>query len=242
MNTEIDEIEALQDDAKLALPIYIAVDHSYSMKENDAIDAANALIPAIIDTCIKNPLADERARFCVIGFNDHAAVVSPLARGTNLAYHTFEASRGTNFSEVFTLLKSQIESDSRTLKADGYRSYRPAVFLITDGEPLDNPTAAFAALTDPNFSRHPNVSVFGVGAKVTPALVQRYTAHRGRSFVTSGGATAADALEEFIEILMLSVVSSIANSHGAHAGEADSGFVYVEDAIQDAEFMHELES
>lgn len=162
---QTEELKETQSDADLILPIYIAVDRSWSMgpKDNNAIDAANELIPTIIDTCDANPLVDYRARFCIIGFNAEPEVVVTLSRGTNMTPHAFVADGGTDFSKVFALLKSQILSDHVTLKRDGNRSYRPAVFLITDGEPNDDPTEAFTALKDPGFDLHPNVFVFGVG-------------------------------------------------------------------------------
>lgn len=244
MSTDIQQLESLEGDAKFILPIYIAVDHSWSMSpgQNNAIDAANSLIPTIVRTCIKNPLADERARFSVIGFNDRAQVVSDLARGTNLNMHTFEASSGTNFSEVFKLLKTQVESDYATLKADGFKVYRPAVFLITDGEPLDDPTAAFEALTDPSFDRRPNLSVFGLGHNVPSEVVERYTSGKGRAFITSDSAGAAESLGGFIETLMQSVVSSTSKVSSVTASEEDSGFDWLDDAIADEDFFLEIES
>ncbi|CCH72999.1 putative von Willebrand factor type A [Nostocoides australiense Ben110] len=244
MATDTQQLEALEADAKYILPVYIAVDHSWSMSpaENNAIDAANSLIPTIIRTCVKNPLADERARFCVIGFNDRARVVSPLARGTNLAQHTFEASSGTSFSEVFRLLRSQLEADYSSLKADGYKVYRPAVFLITDGEPLDDPASAFAELTDPNFDRRPNLSVFGLGHNVPQEVVETYTAGKGRAFLTADGSGASEALGGFIEILMQSIVSSTAKVSSGDASEADDGFKWDDDAIADEDFLLEIES
>lgn len=244
MSTDTQQLEALESDAKYILPVYIAVDHSWSMSpaENNAIDAANSLIPTIIRTCIKNPLADERARFCVIGFNDRAQVVSPLARGTNLASHTFEASSGTSFSEVFKLLKSQMEADYSSLKADGYKVYRPAVFFITDGEPLDNPESAFAELVDPNFDRRPNLSVFGLGPNVPHEVVETYTAGKGRAFLTADGSGAAEALGGFIEILMQSIVSSTAKVSSGDASEDDDGFKWDDNAIADEDFLLEIES
>lgn len=244
MSTDTQQLEALEADAKYILPVYIAVDHSWSMSpaENNAIDAANSLIPTIIRTCVKNPLADERARFCVIGFNDRARVVSPLARGTNLAQHTFEASSGTSFSEVFRLLRSQLEADYSSLKADGYKVYRPAVFLITDGEPLDDPASAFAELTDPNFDRRPNLSVFGLGHNVPQEVVETYTAGKGRAFLTADGSGASEALGGFIEILMQSIVSSTAKVSSGDASEADDGFKWDDDAIADEDFLLEIES
>lgn len=244
MSTDTQQLESLEDDAKYILPVYIAVDHSWSMSpgQNNAIDAANSLIPTIVRTCIKNPLADERARFAVIGFNDRAQVVSELARGTNLNMHTFEATNGTNFSEVFKLLKTQLASDYAALKADGFKVYRPAVFLITDGEPLDDPSAAFAALTDESFDQRPNLSVFGVGHNVPQEVVERYVSRKGRPFITADTAGAAEALGGFIEILMQSIVSSTLNVSGASASEFDDGFKWDDDAIADEDFFLEIES
>lgn len=245
MSTDVQQLEALQDDAKLILPVYIAVDHSWSMQENNAIDAANSLVPTIIDTCIKNPLADERARFSIIGFNDHAEVVSPLSRGTNLAPHTFVASSGTNFTALFTLLRDQLESDYATLKADGFKVYRPAVFLITDGEPICDATQrqrAFEALTDPSFSRRPNLTVFGLGSDVPQEVVESYTAGKGRALLTRDGFGAEEALGGFIEILMQSIVSSTAKIGTGTASDDADGFDWDDDALSDEDFLLELES
>lgn len=244
MTVDDQQLEALQDDAQVILPIYIAVDRSYSMGENGAIDSANQLVPAIMDTCAKNPIADDRARFSVIGFNERAELVAPLARGTNLAPHTFTASGGTNFTSVFELLREQIESDHATLRADGYRSFRPAVFLITDGEPTCNAAArqaAFEALVGPSSKLRPNLSVFGVGSGVSEKTVVPYTANRGRAFLTGTGAGAAESLSEFIGILMSSVMSSTDNA-ATSSPEDKSGFEWDDDALADAEFLHGLES
>lgn len=241
MSTDSQDHKDLEKDAQKILPIYIAVDHSWSMDktENDAIDAANALIPSVIDTCLKNPLADQRARFSIIGFNDQAEVVAPLARGTNLAHHHFTAESGTSYTEVFKLLRDRLESDYVSLAADDYEVFRPAVFLITDGEPMcddDERAKAFAALTEKSFKRRPNISVFGVGQNVSPDVLKEYKSGVGRAFVTKDGVTAAESLSGFIDHLM----SSIVNSTGNVMSDDEDGFEW--DETGDEEFMLEIES
>lgn len=241
VGVDSDQREVLQDDAKLILPIYIAVDHSWSMgpDQNDAIDAANSLIPTIIKTCKKHPIADERARFCIIGFNDTAKVVSPMARGSNLGEHTFEASRGTSYSAVFKLLKSQIESDYAAFRADDFKTHRPAIFLITDGEPLDDPSSAFAALTDESNLWRPNLSVFGIGPDVTQELADKYkSGTQGRGFVTKNETDAATELEGIVTLLMSSVIASTAAAPGQDDPD-DGGWVWDDDDIEDADFLLE---
>lgn len=259
MSTDTQPLEALEADAKYILPVYIAVDRSWSMskEENDAIDEANALIPAIIRTCIKNPLADERARFTVIGFNNKAEVVSPMARGSNLTHHEFVAEYGTSFTELFKVLRQQLEEDYVKLQADGYRVYRPAVFLITDGEPICDDrerASAFAALSDRDFPRRPNMSVFGLGPNVPEEVVKDYLIGDkdsdgrpkqnppARAFITKDGFSAAEALGGFVALLMQSIVSSTANVAGGSSSEGDDGFVWDDDAIADEDFLLEIES
>lgn len=247
MPADTHELEALQDDAKYILPVYIAVDHSWSMspQANNAIDSANELIPTIIDTCIKNPLADERARFSVVGFSDSAEVVSPLARGTNLSPHTFEAFNGTSFTALFRLLRTQLDSDYASLEADGYKVYRPAVFLITDGEPMCDPDereAAFRVLVGEEYSRRPNLSVFGLGANVPKEVVESYKAGKGRAFLTNEGTGAAEGLGGFIDILMQSIVNSTTKTGGGSADDDGSGFEWDDDALADEDFLIEIES
>lgn len=233
--------EELQEEAQKILPIYIAVDRSWSMNDDGKIDAANDLIPAIIDACVEHPLADQKARFSVIGFNDQAEVVARLSRGTNLTQHRFVASSGTSFTAVFRLLVDQLESDYQQLKADGYRVHRPAVFLLTDGEPICNANdrqKAFDALTAKSFARRPNISVFGVGNQVKAETISEYTTDNGLALLTRDGVNAGNALEGFISVL----VQSIVNSTGKDAGTGDNDFEWDLEALEDDDFLLGLES
>lgn len=211
-------METLEDDKNKAIPIYLVVDTSYSMKDDGKIEAANEIVPTVIATCKSEPMVDQAARFSVIDFCDEAHVVVPLTKGSAIQAPTFTASRGTNYSKAFAVLRKQIEQDYHTLKGDGFTLYRPFVVLITDGEPICEPSAryaAFEALTDPGFTRRPNMCVFGVGNEVAPETLQQYKAGRGIAIATREGADAAEALGTLVATLMQSVVAS------ATAGAAD---------------------
>ena len=47
--TDENHTSSTQDDQLLVLAFYIVIDVSYSMKEDDAMGAANGLIPAVMD-------------------------------------------------------------------------------------------------------------------------------------------------------------------------------------------------
>ncbi|CCH73005.1 hypothetical protein BN11_2230010 [Nostocoides australiense Ben110] len=156
MHAEVPQSVLDHADSFKVLPIYIVIDQSWAASE--ALDAINNLrISTVIRECIKNPLLDEILRFTIIGFNDRTEIVSSLTRGSHLSRHTFVPSGASTFSDMFSLLRSQLEADYSLLKGEGYMVYRPHVFLLADGEPLDEPSAEFADLVPPNFARGPHI-------------------------------------------------------------------------------------
>lgn len=188
-------------DSHHVVPIYIVVDQSWAV--NEALQVVNArLIPTLIQSCARHPLIDELFRFCIIGFSDHARVVSPLIKGTQLAPYLFEASSGSSFSEMFTLLRSQLEIDCRALKVDGRKPYRPQVFLLADGEPLDQPGPAFARLIDGDFGYSPHLSIFALDPDAPAWTLEAFVAGRqGRAFRRKGSAGMNESVNEFIEFI-----------------------------------------
>lgn len=245
--------EEVENDLEKILPIYIMVDSSWSMSpsQNDAISTANTLIPTIIDTCRANPLADVSARFSVISFNDSAELIAPLMRGSNLAHHIFTPQYTTSFTDAFRLLREALDSDINALLANGYLVYRPAVFLITDGMPTCDAAereVAFSKLTDRKYNWRPNISVFGLGNEITDKAILSYATGQGRAMTTVGGGHASQALASYIDALMQSIVSSLAESdmdsaeHGSASQPIEGGFTWNEDALANEDYLRTFDS
>ena len=233
MNDAKREAEA---EAKKVLPLYICVDVSVSMA-GDKIKAANEIVPAIINTCRENPMVDSRARFSLITFSDEAKVLSALGKGSAMQEQVFKTESGTSYTNLFRKLHEVLEKDYQQVKADQYEYFRPTVFLITDGEPMCRASereAAFKELTSLSFKRNPNIYVFGVGNEVKAETLKQYTsAKHGRAFLTPSGTDAAESLRTFIEMLMVSTVSSASFAADSGSGEAD-GFIWDPDAMEDS--------
>ena len=152
-----------QTGAKL-LPFYLVIDVSFSM-EGTKLDSANDILPAIVDALAENPILADKVRFGLIDFADDAQVRLPLCDllDPNLSLPGLVARGGTNYSAAFTMLRKEIEANVAQLKADQYLVHRPAVWFISDGEPLDAEAAwrqAFADLT--SLKAYPNVIPCGV--------------------------------------------------------------------------------
>ena len=234
--------EELQDEAQRILPIYLAVDRSWSMKDDGKIDAANELVPSIVDACLDNPVAEERSRFCLIAFNDEAEVIAPLSKGSDLPEDVaLVPSSGTSYTNVFRLLRERIEADYQMLKADGAKVYRPAVFMITDGEPICNDSdrkKAFDELTAPEFAAFPLISLFGVGTKVSKETLTKYVWRNpetcsdddkvtGEVILSRKGVSPGDALAGFISDLMLSMVATLKDAPSAAVRDEEDSFAEI---------------
>jgi uncharacterized protein YegL len=226
-----------EEKAKL-LPFYLVIDVSYSM-QGEKLEAANNVMPTLIDALAQNPILGDKVRFGLIDFSDDAQVLLPLCDllDDDLRLPSLSVRGATSYATAFHALRQQIEKDVNQLKGDGYSVHRPAVFFISDGSPTDDTAvwqAAFRDLTDydrqsgSGFSMYPNMIPCGVGAepKVLQQLIHPSTGNKQmRMYLMDNGTEPADAIRAMAEILVTSVV----NSGNSMAG-GSSGIVLPEDS------------
>jgi uncharacterized protein YegL len=133
--------------------------------EGEKLDAANKILPQIVDALAQNPILSDKVRFGLIDFSDDAQVRLPLCDllEPNLTLPRLDVRGSTSYGAAFTLLRGEIESNVAQLKADQYVVHRPTVWFISDGEPTDNETAWRQAFADLTTSRmYPNFIPCGV--------------------------------------------------------------------------------
>lgn len=240
--TETDAHSASSDDDFLTLAFYIVVDVSISMRQSGAIDAANNILPAVLEAIRGNATLSDVVRLGMIDFSDDAQVVLGLGDLRDVKHIPRFAERGgTSYVAAFRLLRQEIERDVKQLKADRMRVYRPAVFFITDGAPTDDQASlatAFAELTDTSFRFRPNILPFGVGdatkAALDPWVFPREGTKRMRSYVMKPGVDPAGAISQVAEILISSIIASADSVSTAGSG---GGFVPPDDEDLDDGWM-----
>jgi uncharacterized protein YegL len=188
------------------LPFYLVCDESASMA-GPPIDAINKSLPELHAEIGSNPVVADKTRFCIIGFSNNADVLLPLADlSTITAMPKLSASGGTNYEAAFNVLRQTIDDDVRSLKQAGNVVYRPAVFFLSDGHPnRNNWQAPHQALTDANWTSRPNILAFGFGSADASTIQQVATV---RAFIADGTIGPADALREFAQSLIRSIVNS----------------------------------
>lgn len=188
------------------LPFYLLCDESGSMA-GAPLDEVNDCLPKLHSVIAGDPFVAARSRFCLIGFADEARVLLPL---TDLAavnaIPVLDASGQTSYGRAFGLLRRTIDRDARRLTADGYQVLRPAVFFLSDGLPTDDDwPRGYAELTDASWPWRPEILAFGFGDADMHTIGEIATA---RAFIADGSRGVGDALREFAESLIRSIVDS----------------------------------
>jgi uncharacterized protein YegL len=212
----------------ILLPFYLVVDVSYSMLDRGKLDAANQILPAVADALAQNPILSDKVRFGLLDFSDDARVVLPLSDMTEQNYLPSLAVRGgTDFGAAFKMLRDQIEQDVAQLRADGFKVHRPAVFFLSDGEPMAGWEPHFATLTTydkttgQGFKWYPVFVPCGVddaGKDTMRKLV--HPVGKSKLYMMKDSVAAADAIKAMAEVLISSVLAS-----GQSAVNGSSGFV-----------------
>jgi uncharacterized protein YegL len=226
-----------EEKAKL-LPFYLVIDVSYSM-QGEKLEAANKVMPTLIDAMARNPILSDKVRFGLIDFSDDAQVLLPLCDplDDNLTLPSLSVRGATSYAAAFHTLRQEIEKDVNQLKGDGYAVHRPAVFFISDGIPTDEDAVwrgSFHDLTEYDrqsgvgFAMYPNMVPCGVGAdpRVLQQLIHPATgAKQMRMYLMKDDTDPADAIRAMAEILVTSVVNS-----GNSMANGSSGIVLPEDS------------
>lgn len=171
------------------LPCYLVCDVSFSM--SDHIDEVNAGMREFRGVVHADRRATAQIRLCVVVFAESPLVVRPLLPALDLAELIRPRQEsGSDFGSAFTLVRTIIERDVISLKAQRIRVRRPLLFFVSDGRATDPAwPAALAGLTGTTLC--PEMIAFGLGAVDQPAL---YRIGTSRVFLGGDGVRLGIAL------------------------------------------------
>ena len=130
------------------------------MGQSGFIAAMNQALTEVHAALAGDPMGFDHVRLSIIAFSDNTEVLLPLCQVTEVADMPRVTESGlTNYGTVFELLQSTIEKDVNRMKGEGFRVYRPLVFFMSNGEPLDDWELAYEGLT--NHTYRPHIVSFG---------------------------------------------------------------------------------
>ncbi|MEU8708877.1 hypothetical protein [Streptomyces sp. NPDC048565] len=191
------------------LPVYVLADESGSM--HPYVGDLNAGLASLHRSLLGEPMAAAKVRFSVLGFANSVTERLILAdlRAEN-ALPRLSASGGTSYEAAFDSLLRRIPQDVDTLKGQGYRVHRPAVFFLSDGQPNfgDAWRDKHRELTDRSVTTAaPNIIACGIGQAEAETMVSVAT-HSDFAFISVPGAQLGASIAGFFTALTKSVVES----------------------------------
>jgi uncharacterized protein YegL len=190
------------------LPVYVLADESFSMRRH--IDQLNQGLADLHDALLSEPMAAAKVRFSILGFADG---VKPRLRLADLRRETeipkLVARGRTEYGRLFADLLRRLPADVRSLKGDGYRVHRPAVFILTDGQPSDDDWRdALHRLVDHDVTpAAPNIIACGIGSARASTILELATRPEF-AFVALAGVDIGAAIAQFCAALTKSIINS----------------------------------
>jgi uncharacterized protein YegL len=200
-------------EGQMVMPFYLICDVSYSMINDMA--ALNDGIQRLRRSIVAEPLVDDVAYIAVMTFSDTAKVIMPLSQMSETPVPLLSVEGGTNYGEAFRELARLIPADAATLKAQGYRIFRPCAFFLTDGEPNDadywvtfKSTLAYNGVTGVGMKQYPVFIPFGFRAAREDVLRKlAYPPEKGRWYHIESH-DIGQVIKLILDVIMKTVVSS----------------------------------
>jgi uncharacterized protein YegL len=193
------------------IPIYFVGDESHSME--NLIGQLNEALSKLRDAAAKQPAMGERVRFGIVTFAGDALCrleLYPLAHDIEMPTLACRDG-GTSYHSVFVDLRQRLPADVATLKAAGYTVRRPLVFFLSDGQPTDEPEAAWRdsleELKSKEFRERPHILAFGLGEARADTIRDVASAPQ-YAWKQADGTSAANAIAEFGRSLIESISKS----------------------------------
>ncbi|GAA3447186.1 vWA domain-containing protein [Planomonospora venezuelensis] len=188
MHRSEDSAPAARDGGTKGLPTYVVLDTSGSMAPFESL--LNETLTEIVDTLYSSPRVSDFIHLSILSFNTSPHMVLEMTEISRLtALPTVGCSGVTNFAPMLRLLRERVKNDIIDLSKKGVMVIRPVVFLLTDGNPTDDPDdsweRALQPLTDPNWRPRPHIITYGFG-EASEAVLRRvstlaaYIAEKGR--------------------------------------------------------------
>jgi uncharacterized protein YegL len=199
----------------LVMPFYVICDTSGSMRPN--LTALTDSLASLVSEITRDPIVDDMVMLSIITFDDEARVVVPLAPASEVTVPSLTASGYTSYGSALRLYSQTVSEDYARLRSEGVRFFRPCVFFLTDGLPVDDflPTFNEVIHYDPETRQgnrmYPYLIPFGFGdasAELLAALAYpNFGSKQGQAFVARD-TTTGDALRSIAESIGQSIISS----------------------------------
>lgn len=218
-------------DSPIILPVCITIDVSMSMSANGAIEALNACLPDLKSMMQDEPLVAELARVGIVTFNDSADQLVPMTDLSDVEMPAVEATGGTSYTAALKATRNFLEQSVRGFGSNA-QYYKPIVFFLTDGQPLD-PEASWRPEADALRSGKYGANVVCFGFNQASAEVLSKV---GRTFIFKETNPVAAVQEIF-----MTLIGSISRTSQSISSTSKPGMVLPAELLENADLTMEME-
>jgi uncharacterized protein YegL len=167
-----------------------------------------------------HPVVGDLAYVSIVAFHETTSVVVPLQPPTQLGGLQLPKGNLTDYEQAFASLYEIIRGDCEPLDGS-HRLKRPAVFFITDGNPIVSAGAqprelwlqSRNRLTAKTFRYRPNIVALGFGSATQPNLCAVATPLGGKklAYIAERTSQVVDVLRGIAQSIILSIGVSVEN-------------------------------
>lgn len=190
------------------MPVYLVVDVSYSM--SIAEEQLNSSLSSLLNVLRTDPLMAELVRLSLIAFSEMPVLLARLSSVEEMKLPWLRPSGGTRYGPAISMLARTVQDDIAALQNSGYAVYRPLVFFISDGSPMDPGwQVELRELRDQR--RSPTIIAIGFGS-ADPQALRLIAGGRGRAFIFAEHTDAKQAIESTLEFAGAALQSTVLGS------------------------------
>ncbi len=130
------------------LACVLLLDCSTSMQNDNAIDALNSAVAAFQKQCMNDELLCRGLDIAVVGFASDVKILQDFTPVTHMEVPKLEANGQTAMGAGLNVAMDLLERRKAEYKELGVPYHRPWIFMISDGAPNDEYTAAFTKVNE----------------------------------------------------------------------------------------------
>lgn len=180
------------------LPVFFVLDVSESMA-GDELYQMEAAVREILNGLRKDPHCLETISVSFIVFAGKARVLNQLEEIVSVQAPELPIGGGTALGAALELLMEQIDRQVRRGTGDEKGDWKPLIFLISDGHPTDQPTAAIQKWRS-NYGQKTSLIAISMGGMADNQLLREFADH-----VIVFYDSAPDAYQEFVRWVSQSI-------------------------------------
>ncbi len=140
--------EDFADNPEPRCPCVLVLDCSYSMTSNGALDQLNRGIETFKSAIEGNDLAAKRVEVAIVTFGADVDVTQDFTTVDGFTPYPLVATGATPMGQALERSVEIVGQRRQTYRSNAIKSYKPWIFLITDGAPTDDITGAIAEIRD----------------------------------------------------------------------------------------------